>query len=103
MNPFITKDSLLALGITVSDADAQSLITHLNQTVEERIGIEIAQQLDDAQLQELVKLQTSATPEELGEWIAERVPDYEQIVQDNIDIVVGQLAESVEGVNGATS
>ena len=103
MQDYITKDSLVALGINVSDADAESLIAHLNDTVEERIGAEITEQLDDKQLEELIKLQDTATEEELGKWIAEQVPDYEKIVQDNIDIVIGELAENADGVNTAAT
>ena len=101
MQDYITKDSLLALGINLDDKDVDSLIAHLNDTVEERIGTEITEALDDAQLEELVALQDAATDEEIGIWIATHVPDYEQIVQDNIDIVIGELAESADGINEA--
>jgi hypothetical protein len=103
MQDYITKDSLLALGINLNDEDADSLIKHLNETVEERIGAEITESLDDAQLEELVKLQDTASEEELGKWIVAQVPEYQQIVQDNIDIVIGELAENADGVNDATS
>ena len=101
MQDYITKDALLALGINLGDQDIDSLIAHLNETVEERIGTEITEELDDAQLEELVKLQETASEEEIGQWIATHVPEYEQIVQDNIDIVIGELAESADGINQA--
>lgn len=101
MQDYITKDSLLTLGITLNDDDADSLIMHLNETVEERIGAEITQALDDTQLEELVKLQAIAGDDEVGQWIATHVPNYEQIVQDNIDIAIGELAENADGVNEA--
>ena len=102
MQDYITKDSLLALGINLGDEDVDSLITHLNETVEERIGTEITEYLDDSQLEELVKLQESASDDEVGAWIAKTVPEFEQIVQDNIDIVIGELASSADGINQAT-
>jgi hypothetical protein len=101
MEQYITKDALLALGINLEDKDVDSLITHLNETVEERIGAEITEALDDAQLGELVKLQETASDEEIGAWIAEHVPDYKEIVQDNIDIVIGELADGADDVNKA--
>lgn len=103
MQDYITQEDLEALGINVGEDDATSLITHLNETVEQRIGTEITEQLNDEQLKELVALQDSASEDELGKWIAEHVPEYEQIVQDNIDIVIGELAENADGVNAATS
>lgn len=99
MQDYITKDLLKTLGITLDDANADSLIAHMNETVEERIGAEITESLDDKQLAELVKLQETASDEEIGKWIAAHVPDYQQIVQDNIDIVIGELAEGADHVN----
>lgn len=101
MQNYITKDSLIALGIAVDDATADSLIAHLNETVNERVGLEITEQLDDDQLLELATLQETASGEELGAWIAKRVPDYKQIVSDNIDIVIGELAAGADHVNDA--
>ncbi len=103
MQDYITKDSLLALGITLDASNADSLIDHLNETVEERIGAEITESLTDDQLTELVTLQESASDEELGKWIAAHVPDYQAIVQDNIDIVIGELADGADGINTAAS
>lgn len=101
MQEYITKDTLLELGVNLSDQDVDSLLEHLNETVEDRIGTEITESLDETQLEELVKLQETATEEELGQWIAEHVPEYEAIVQDNIDIVLGELVDSSDGINKA--
>lgn len=103
MQDYITKDELLSLGIDLSDQDIDSLIAHLNDTVEERIGAEITESLTDEQLSELLDLQESTDDDnKIGEWIATHVPEYEQIVQDNIDITLGELAENADGINGAT-
>ncbi|RYX78364.1 hypothetical protein EON76_05710 [bacterium] len=101
MDTYITKDALLALGINLDDQDIDSLLAHLNDTVEERIGAEITESLSDEQLQELIDLQENATDEEVGDWIAEHVPDYKEIVQDNIDIVIGELVDGADEVNQA--
>lgn len=101
MDTYITKDALLALGINLDDQDIDSLLTHLNDTVEERIGAEITESLSDEQLQELIDLQENATDEEVGDWIAKHVPDYKEIVQDNIDIVIGELIDGADEVNQA--
>lgn len=101
MQDYITKDSLLALGIKLPDEGADALIIHLNDTVEERIGTEITESLRDDELQELITLQDNASDEEIASWIAAHVPDYEAIVQDNIDIVVGELAENSGDINQA--
>lgn len=98
MQDFITKSTLVALGIDLDDQDVESLLERLNDAVEERIGDEIIESLDDDELEELVKLQKTATPKELGDWIAEYVSDYDQIVSDEIDIVIGELAENADRI-----
>lgn len=98
---YVTAQTLQDFGIAVDDTTVTSLLQHLNDTIEERIGAEIIEALDDAQLEELLAIQESGDDEKLGEWIAAHVPEYEQIVQDNIDITVGELAESTGAINDA--
>jgi hypothetical protein len=99
MQQFITKESLLALGINLEGKDVDSLLAHLNDTLEERVGAEITEALDDTQLKTLVDLQEKASDEEVGQWMQANVPEFEQIVQDEIDIVLGELAENTDGIN----
>lgn len=98
MQSYITKQQLINIGITLDDDAIESLLTHLNETVEERVGADIAASLSDEQLKELLKLQETATDEALGSWIASHVSDHEQIVQDTIDIVLGELADGADGI-----
>jgi hypothetical protein len=96
---FITESTLDALGIDLSGQDKDALLTHLNETLQERVGAEITESLDDAQLQTLLDLQDKATDEDLGTWLEQNVPDLKQIVQDEIDIILGELAENSDGIN----
>lgn len=98
MQSYITKQQLIDLGIELDDAEIESLLTHLNESVEERVGADIAASLSYDQLKELMKLQDTATDAEMGDWIASRVSDHEQIVQDTIDIVLGELAEGSQKI-----
>ena len=34
------------------------------------------------------------SPEEIDEWLSERVADYAQIVEDNVAIILGELVEN---------
>ena len=101
MQEYITEDSLKKLGINLEGQDVASLLVHLNETLEERVGAEITDALEDDQLQVLVDLQANASDEEVGAWLQTNVPEFEQIVQDEIDIVLGELAENNEGINKA--
>ena len=52
--------------------------------------------LEDDELKEMVAVQDAGDDDALAEWIQAHVEEYEQIVQDNIDIVLGDVAESSE-------
>jgi hypothetical protein len=99
MDDYITAETLTKLGINLEGQDIESLISHLNDSVEERVGAEITESLDDVKLEALVGLQETGTDEQVGEWLTANVPELEAIVSDNIDIVLGELASNVDGVN----
>lgn len=99
MQHYVTKQMLTDLGIDIGDKDTDSLLAHLNEKIEEMIGVEITEALDDEQLEELVKLQDKGTDDEIGEWIASHVPDYREIVEDNIDIAMGEMVDSADDIN----
>lgn len=95
----ITKAQLNSAGINLPDDQAQALIQHVEETVNERISEEIVDSLDDAQLAELVALQDGDVPaEQLEAWIRERVPEYDEIVEDNVTIVLGELVENSDAI-----
>lgn len=97
----ITKAQLSSVGINLPDDQAQALIQHVEDTVNERISEEIVDSLDDAQLAELVALQGDDVPaEQVEAWIRERVPEYDEIIEDNVTIVLGELVENSEAIQG---
>ncbi len=93
MQDYITRDDLLDLGVKEQDVDA--IAAELNEKAEQLIGDEVIESLTDEDVQTLVDMQETATDEELGTWIAEHVPDYQEIIQDNADIVLGEFAETL--------
>jgi len=101
MDQYITKETLDAFGISLEGHDETSLLEHLNDTLKERIGTEIAALLDDTRLNELLDLQETAGDEQVGDWLTQNVPELPQIVQDEIDILMGELADSTDSINKA--
>lgn len=96
MQQFITQDSLLAHGINLDGQDVNALLAHLNDTLEERVGSEITESLNDTQIQTLVEMQEKATDEEIGEWLTQNVPDFTQIIQEEIDSILDEFAEDTK-------
>lgn len=95
----ITADQLRSIGIDLPDDQMQVLIQHTEDTINNQIGEEIVDSLDDDQLKELIAMQEADTPDEQMEaWIIERVPEYQEIVEDNTAIVLGDLAENADAI-----
>lgn len=95
----ITEDTLQKVGIDLKDQDTAALLAHLNEMLEERIGAEITDSLDDTKLQELLDLQEKGSDEETGNWLQANVPELKEIIQDETDILLGELAENSDGIN----
>lgn len=98
---YITLEAITSLGINLEGQDIDALLTHLNETLEERVGTEITDSLDDEKLNALLKLQETATDEEIGSWLSQNVPELQQITQDEIDILLGELSENTNAINSA--
>ncbi|MDB5165346.1 MAG: hypothetical protein JWM00_236 [Candidatus Saccharibacteria bacterium] len=97
--PLITKELLDEYGIELGDQDVAALLAHLNTTLEERVGMEITESLSEDQLKALLTVQESGNDEAVGAWLEQNVPELQEITQDEIDILLGELAENAEGVN----
>lgn len=99
--PIITRELLDEFGISLEGQDEASFLQHLNDTLEERVGAEVTDSLDDDQLKVLLDLQDNGTDEAVGAWIQQNVPELQQITQDEIDILLGEVAENSDAINEA--
>lgn len=98
----VTKAQLNSIGIDLPDDQMQALIQHVEETINERIGEEIVESLSDDQLKELVALQDSDAPaEEIDAWIREHISEYDEIIEDNVAIVLGELVENSDAIQAA--
>ena len=71
----------------------QSLAEHFEATLDERVINEIVLGLTPEQAQQLAELQ-QAGDDTILEWLQANVPDLADIVADEIDILLGELAEN---------
>jgi predicted house-cleaning noncanonical NTP pyrophosphatase (MazG superfamily) len=99
--PLITRQSLEDFGIDLSDRDVDSLLAHLNDTLEERIGAEITEYLSDEQLDELAELQETKSEDEVAAWINNNIENLADIAQDEANILLGELAENSDNISAA--
>ena len=96
----ITSDTLEEYGISISPEEQPTLLDHLNETLSERIGAEVTEQLDDDQLAELLVIQ-EGSGKNMNAWLSERIPDLREIIQDEVDILIGELAENANSINNS--
>lgn len=93
---YITQSTLETLGIDLTGEDVEALLDDLNETLQERVGTEITQSLSEDKLKELVDLQETATEAEIGDWLQKNIPDLQQIIQNEIDILIAEIVEDEE-------
>lgn len=91
----ITPETLQELGIELGDA-TEEFMQELNQQINERVGAALLELLDDEEAKELIKVSEGGDDAATTEWIVTHVPDYKEVVQDEVDILLGELAQSEE-------
>ena len=93
------QEKVAALKNKAKEDQMQALIQHVEDTINSQIGEEIVESLDDDQLKELVQMQDNDAPaEEIDAWIRARVPEYDEIIEDNVAIVLGELANNSDAI-----
>jgi hypothetical protein len=99
MNPLITPEMLAMTGIEIGDDEVEAYLIHLNDQLTERIGESVTNSLSEDQLKELSELQDTSTDEELNQWLQKNVKELDAIIQDEIDILLGDAAENSDEIN----
>ena len=42
--------------------------------------------------------QNNASPQEMEQWLQQQVPEYSQIIEDNVAIVLGEVVEDIDNL-----
>lgn len=93
----ITKELLQELGINIHEEEYALLAEHFDTTLEKRVIDEIVLELDTDQAHKLAQMQASSD-EALLVWLKSNVPNFSVIVSDEVDILIGELAENSESI-----
>lgn len=94
----VTPSMLTDLGIDLNQVDTDSFIGHIQETLEERIGIAIAELLDDDEVSHLIKLTEADNEPATEAWLNIHVPEYKDVVKDEFDILMGEIAQLAAAV-----
>ncbi|HSW92280.1 MAG TPA: DUF5663 domain-containing protein [Patescibacteria group bacterium] len=96
--PLLSPTLLENLGINLSEEHYQALAEHFETTLNERVINEIVLELSPEQAEQLATLQ-QAGDEEVLAWLKANVPDVAEIVTDEVDILLGEIAENSETIS----
>jgi hypothetical protein len=96
--PLLSPTLLENLGINLSEEHYQALAEHFETTLNERVINEIVLELSPEQAEQLATLQ-QAGDEEVLAWLKTNVPDVAEIVTDEVDILLGEIAENSEAIS----
>ena len=91
MKTSIDLGEVKALGLGLSEEQETALVKALQPVFEQRIAVALMELLDEKSAEELKKLAEASDPSVLGEWIESHVPDYQDVVEDEYDILIGDI------------
>lgn len=89
----LNKEILQDLGIEIDERDITLLEEHFDTTLRQRVIDEVVDELDDEQAEQLAIMQAQED-ETLLEWIKQNVPDFNTIVTDEVNILLGEIADN---------
>lgn len=93
MEPIITPEMLASTGIDIPDEQVVPMLDYFNDILDERVGESVVDALDDQQIEVLSQLQETASEEAIHNWIKANVKDLDEIIQGEVDIILGDAAE----------
>lgn len=101
---FQLDDNLLReLGLGDLPAEEKNkMLAHIYETLELRVGMKLAEQMSDAQLDEFEGFIDRNDEAGALKWLETNFPDYKQVVADELDKLKGEIKEQAPQIMQAT-
>lgn len=97
MSELLSRQFLESIGVSLDDETYRQLSTHYEHTLNKRVMAQIANVLDESQLDELSAIRTQ-DDDTIRSWLVVNVPDLDDIVEDEIAILLGDIVESADSL-----
>jgi hypothetical protein len=94
MDAVITKEMLEDTGLEIDEGQVGVLLEKANAVLKERVGVAVMVMLDEGQLVKVRELTQAGDNEALKSWLNENVEDMGEIVEDEIDILLGDIVKN---------
>ncbi|NCU29359.1 hypothetical protein EOM60_01970 [Candidatus Saccharibacteria bacterium] len=95
--PILTKEFLEQIGIYLDDESIAKLSESVEEELYQRVIKEIIELSDDDIIAELSKL-NDMSDSDAQSWLQANVEDLDEIVNDEIAILLGDLAENADNI-----
>lgn len=101
---FQLDDNLLQqLGLgALPPAEKNKMLAHIYETLELRVGMKLAEQMTDAQLDEFEKFIDSNDEAGALKWLETNFPNYKQVVADELEKLKSEIKEQAPAIVEAT-
>jgi hypothetical protein len=87
---------------TLPDAEKNSLLRHIYETLEMRVGIRLADQMSNEQLDEFERYFEAKDDAGAFKWLETNFPNYKDIVQEEFDKLKAEVAQSAPQILSAS-
>lgn len=99
----IDNDLLMQLGLGgLPDAEKNSLLRHIYETLEMRVGMRLADQMTNEQLDEFEKYFDAKDDAGAFKWLEANFPNYKDIVQEEFDKLKTEVGASAQQILAAS-
>ena len=101
---FKLDDTFLAdVGLATLPADEKrKMLAHIYETLELRVGMKLAQNMTDAQLNEFEQLMDANNEAGALKWLETNVPNYKEVVAAELAALKAEITEQAPGILAAT-
>lgn len=97
MGELLSRQFLKSIGVELDEETYLALSKHYEDTLDDRLVQAIIEELDENQLEELSRLR-GTSGQLLQEWLAVNVPKFDEIIEGEVAILMGDIAESADSI-----
>lgn len=95
----IDNSLLVEVGLgSLPDVEKNSLLKHILETLEMRVGVRLADQMTNTQLDEFEKYFEAKDDTGAFKWLETNFPNYKEIVQEEFDKLKEEIRQSAPGI-----
>lgn len=92
----IQQNIIQELGLQdLPEATQIKLLTQMTESVLKRIIIEVLEKLSEKEREEFEKLQEKGNVKEMDKFLKEKIPNYEEMVQDIVEDFKNEMKENI--------